>query len=146
MQQLHKVLNLSVPERQLLIHTFVLLGTIRLGLWLLSFQTLQNLLERASQKPRKLALSEPLPIGKITEAVHRSCRYMPGQVKCLAQALTTQVLMKQHGYPSELRIGVTKGESGKLEAHAWIESQGKVVIGHLRDLPRYIPMSSLDRG
>lgn len=146
MEKLRKLVGLKGADRHLLLRTFLLLSSIRLGLWLLSFQTLQTLLARVSQPATSTVKLEPRSIGNIIWAVNLSSRYMPGQVKCLARALTTQVLMKQSHYTAELRIGVAKGESGKLEAHAWIEHQGRVVIGYLQDLSRYTPMPSLDRG
>lgn len=85
---------------------------------------------------------EPLSVGKIVWAIDTGTRYMPGGVKCLARALVAQTLMKQHGHPAQLRIGVAKGETGELEAHAWVEHRGKVAIGYLSDLQRYVPMPS----
>ena len=46
---------------------------------------------------------------------------MPGGAKCLAKALTTQVLMERRGHQCEFKLGVAKNEQGELEAHAWIE-------------------------
>jgi hypothetical protein len=69
---------------------------------------------------------------------------MPGGAKCLARALTTQVLLNRQGYLPDLRIGVAKATAGQLEAHAWIEYQGQVVMGHLNDLARYLPLPSLE--
>jgi hypothetical protein len=68
---------------------------------------------------------------------------MPGHVKCLARALTTKTLMKQHGYTAELRIGVMRSQAGQLEAHAWIEYQGEVIIGQLHNLVEFTPLPSL---
>jgi Transglutaminase-like superfamily len=125
---------------QLLIYTFVLLSLVRLGLRFLSFPTLQKQLETASQFSPKTP--ERLSVGKLVWAVNTSSRHMPGGIKCLARALTTQTLMKQQGHPSELRIGIAKGETGQLEAHAWVEHRQRVVMGNLRDLQRYVPMPS----
>lgn len=69
---------------------------------------------------------------------------MPGGAKCLARALTTQVLMKHSGFSPELCIGVAKGEKGELKAHAWIKYQEYIVIGYLEDLSRYIQLPSLE--
>ena len=132
-------------DRTILITTFSLLGLVRLGLWLLPFQRLRGLLTRIGNINSTIHKYNQTSIGKIIWAVETSSRYMPG-VKCLARALTTQVLMNQHGYSSELRIGVAKGESGELEAHAWIESQGKVVIGYLADISRFVPMEAAGGG
>ncbi|NEQ84588.1 MAG: lasso peptide biosynthesis B2 protein [Moorea sp. SIO2I5] len=146
MKQLRKFLRLTSRERQLVINTFILLGLIRLGLWLLPFQTLRRLVAKISQ-PSPLAQGvNQTNLSKIVGAVNISSRYMPGGVKCLARALTTQVLMSRCGYSPQLRIGVAKGEGGKLEAHAWVENQGQVVIGYLRDLSRFTPLPSFKGG
>lgn len=139
MKQPFELLAQKYRDRKLILDTVILLAAMRLGLRFLPFQTLQNKLETASQLFPKA--KEQLSVGKIIWVVNASSRYMPG-VKCLARALTAQVLMKQHGHPSELRIGVAKGETGELEAHAWIEHRGRVVIGALNDLQRYVPMPS----
>lgn len=127
-------------DRKLLLEIFVFLSLVRLGLRFLSFLTLQKYLEQIGQFSPNT--SERLSVGKIVWAVETSSRYMPGGVKCLARALTAQTLMKQYGHTSELRIGVAKGETGELEAHAWVEHRGRIVIGYLNDLARYIPMPS----
>jgi hypothetical protein len=54
---------------------------------------------------------------------------MPGAKTCLNQALAAQMLLAQRGYPALLHIGVAKGKEGQFQAHAWVESEGKVVIG-----------------
>ena len=54
---------------------------------------------------------------------------MPGAKTRLNQALVTQMLLARRGYPALLHIGVAKGKEGQFQAHAWVESEGKVVIG-----------------
>lgn len=53
-------------------------------------------------------------------------RYVP-KATCLAQALTVQLLLKQSGRQASLHIGVNEVEGGHLNAHAWVESRGKVI-------------------
>jgi hypothetical protein len=48
-------------------------------------------------------------------------------------------LLAHHGDPAVIRIGVAKNKNGQLEAHAWVESRGRVVIGGSRELFRYTP-------
>jgi hypothetical protein len=124
--------------------TFILLATIRLGLWLLPFQTLLQGLEKLGKSESlSLSISSSLSISRIIWMVNVSSRYLPG-VKCLARALTTQVLLNRYGYSSELQIGVAKSEQGELEAHAWVEYQGKVIIGGLSTLSRFVPLPRLN--
>jgi hypothetical protein len=146
MKRLRKFLSLTPADRRLLASAALLLGAIRFGLWLLPFQTLQRLLARMIQAPNKMQEVNQVSVDRVIEAVEVASRYMPGGVKCLARALATQVLLGQRGYQAELRIGVAKGEEGQLEAHAWVENQGRTVIGNLADLSRFTPLLPLEGG
>jgi hypothetical protein len=140
MKLLYKILLLKNRDRQLLLITFTLLGAIRLGLWLLPFPRWRRLLSHLMQPKSKLQEANSTSVSQVVWAVSVASRYMPGGVKCLARALATQVLLSRHGYPADLHIGVAKGEGGQLEAHAWVESQGQVVIGALSNLSRFTPL------
>ena len=146
MKLLYKLLQLKSSDRQLLFATFALLGAIRLGLWLLPFPTWCRLLARVMQAKVNLQQAEPTSISKVVWAVSIASRYMPGGVKCLVRALTTQVLLNRQGHAAELRLGVAKGQGGQLEAHAWVESQGQVVIGSLSNLSSFTPLPSFGGG
>ena len=60
---------------------------------------------------------------------------------CLVQAVAAEVMLNQAGHPRELRIGVANG-ADELIAHAWVESEGRVVIGEI-ELDRYAPLKRL---
>jgi hypothetical protein len=139
MKPLLKLLTLNKSDRSILLTAFILLNLVRVGLFFCSFSTLQELLEKASQLLQS-KISHELSVKKIIWAVNTSSRYTPGLVKCLARALTTQTLMKSCGYSPQLQIGVIKADNGKLQAHAWIEHEGKVVIGNLSNLNTFVPM------
>jgi hypothetical protein len=138
MKRLRSLIRLKSDNRNLLIYTFILLNLVRLGLWRLSFAQLQRYLDRISQTGRSLEIYR---IQTLIWAVERSSRYSPGTVKCLARALTTQVLMRRQGYSSELRIGVAKNQQGVIQAHAWVVYQEHVIMGNLPDLDRYQPLT-----
>ena len=88
-------------------------------------------------------ISPSFTVKDIAIGVNRSARFSPGYVKCLAKALTTAVLMEIYSLPYQTKIGVAKGENNDLQAHAWVESEGKIVMGYLADMSRFIPMSSV---
>lgn len=140
--KLRKFLDLTSSDRQLLLSAVFLIGTIRLGLWLLPFATWRRLVARMTQTTKELPTQ--VSLNKVVWAVAVASRYMPGEVKCLAQALATQILLAQLGYQTQLRIGVAKGERGQLKAHAWVESQGKIVIGGLKNLGHYTPLPEVE--
>jgi hypothetical protein len=140
-KQLFKLAQLPKIDRQLLLESYLLLSSIRLGLWLLPFGRLQKFLSKTGSL-KKLKIE--IQIKQVTIAVNRASRYSPGNVKCLARALTTEFLLNKYGYSPQLRIGVTKGERGNLEAHAWVEEKEKIVIGYLQDLNKFTVLPLLD--
>ena len=54
---------------------------------------------------------------------------IPGGSNCLVQAIAAGVLLGRHGYSSRLRLGVARAPDGRLEAHAWVETDGKALLG-----------------
>jgi len=52
-------------------------------------------------------------------------------------------MLAQAGHPADLRIGVAKTPFGRLSAHAWVESDGHIVVGELRELSAYEPLPPL---
>jgi Transglutaminase-like superfamily len=136
MKRLVKFLQLGWSDRLLLITTAFLLGAIRLALWLLPFQTVRRLLARITQSATELQEADQDYINKAVWAVVIASQYIPG-VKCLAQALATQVLLRWRGYPTQLCIGIARGQEGQLSAHAWLESQRQIVIGGSGSMSHY---------
>lgn len=123
-----KFLRLPSPERLLLLRAALLLGGIRLGLSLLPFPVLRGLLSRVRVGRSRLDNVGHSSIDQPVWAVAAAGRYIP-KATCLAQALALQVLLTRQGHVVRLYIGVAKGKQGRLEAHAWVESQGKVLLG-----------------
>jgi len=52
------------------------------------------------------------------------------------------MLLARRGYPALVYIGVVRDDSDELQAHAWVKSEGEVVIGGL-ELERYTPLATL---
>ena len=79
-------------------------------------------------------------------AVRAAARRVP-RASCLTQSLALEALLVQAGHPAALRIGVARKDDGAFEAHAWVESEGRVLIGRLSDLERFAPLpaGSTDR-
>ena len=148
MRKIRRFVSLTSRERQLFLHALALLSVIRLGLERLSFQNLRRWLARLPLNRRQSAppvtSAPPETIATIVWAVEAASRLQPRGVKCLARALATQHLLALNGYVAHLRIGVTKEASGNLEAHAWVEYQGKVIIGGLQHLSAFTPLPPLN--
>jgi hypothetical protein len=87
--------------------------------------------------------AEQNSIERIAWAVARASQYTP-RATCLTQALATQVLLGWQGYATRLCIGVARSDVGQFQAHAWVECQGKVVIGGADAPARFTPLPPLE--
>jgi hypothetical protein len=140
MRRINKFLNLSSIEQRLLIRTWILLALIRLGMALVPFSTLRKLLYRF--RSMLGSVEKEFSEDRLVWSVGVVSRFVP-KATCLAQAITTQLLLQQAGHQACLHIGVTEAEKGGLKAHAWVESQGKVLIGGI-DLNQYTHLLALE--
>lgn len=138
MKQIRKLLVLSTADLQLLVEAGLLVVLVRLGLWVLPFRKLKAFTEHMPLDARKENIDWEFA-GKIAWAVRVTSRLI-FKASCLTQAVATQILLTRRGFSSDLQIGVARNEAGKFEAHAWVESRGRVVIGELQDLVRYVPL------
>jgi len=140
MRYLHKFLGLSSAERLLLIKAALLLGGLRLGLKLLPFRLLRRFVESLSRPTAWPPATKRFSTARIVWAVELASRYVPAT--CLSRALSAQVLLARRGYPVLLHFGAVK-EGDRFLAHAWLESEGQVVIGgHV--LEPYVPLGTLE--
>ena len=122
------------------------MAVVRLGQSVLPFAVLQRILRRLGHETRRSAdppaAREAQQIG---EAIRVASRVVPGRHTCLTRALAVQVWLSRRGHSVGLRIGVAKTEEAPLLAHAWVESEGRVVIGDDQDLSRYRILNAGDR-
>ena len=137
----------SLSDQLLLLAALGRVCFVRLGLWMLPFRVVREKVERitisanTSSGPR--ATQDLGVVLRVASSVRRASRYIPAAT-CLTQALATQILLARRGQVSHLRIGVSKGQEGELKAHAWVESQGRIVIGQTKDLKSYTILNRLE--
>lgn len=141
MSSLHKLLQLPAHERRLLFQAWLLLGALRVALWLLPLRTIQALLAKLTSRLRA-ARGPQIAIERVGWAVAVASVYVPCAT-CLPQALAAQTLLRRHGYQAQVRIGVAHTETRRLAAHAWVECAGRIVIGGSAEaVARYTPLPS----
>jgi len=125
-------------QRALLLQALLKVSLMRLSLYCLPRRTIQRLFTQQNQPPRSI---HPIPQpDQIAYAVTTVSRYIP-HATCLTQALAMQALLSHNGYSSQLHIGVAKADGGRLQAHAWVEYDGRVVLGGTTE--RYTPLLNL---
>lgn len=120
----------------------LLVWVFRIALWVLPFRVVRRLLARfARESPA--SKEERATVGRIVSAVTAASRYAP-VANCLPQALVAKLMLARHGHDATVHIGVTRIETGRFQAHAWVESNGRVVIGGSRELFRYTRLPSVE--
>ncbi len=68
-------------------------------------------------------------IAKTVRYIKGLSRRAPFKSNCYDRALTLKYFLNKKEIPSALCLGVATSAEIDLEAHAWIEHQGKVIIG-----------------
>ena len=145
MNLLVKWWRLTAADQQLVVKMAIVLGMIRVGLKIFSFNKLKNILESTSRSSPDLQPVDGEYQQKVVWAATSVGRRVLSDQPCLAQALAVQLFFKRKNIPAKLYIGVAKENDGQLTAHAWVESDGQVVIGgSQQDLNRYTRLPAID--
>jgi hypothetical protein len=130
-----------VAERRAFVGTACLIPLMTAAVRLFEFRRTYTWLSRRRRR-------HPAPAG-VTEATRqavralvRARRYAPYRGNCLSQSLTLWWRLRQAGVATDLILGATL-DDGLLEAHAWVEQDGRV----LNDTPgvrsRFEPIASM---
>jgi hypothetical protein len=80
------------------------------------------------EKVRNYPVAKETPaadtVERICYAVDLACIWYWKEVLCLQRSAATACLLKKHGVPAQLVIGV---QQMPFKAHAWVEVEGQVV-------------------
>jgi hypothetical protein len=130
-----KFLRLETTQKRLHLRAALLLAAVSVALRFTTRSVVQNclLLPRSGRRPRNPTTRPDI----IALAIARAARHIPGAT-CLVQAETLCWLLRREGYDSVLQIGVQPPSAGRLEAHAWVECEGEIILGNSVD--RYTPL------
>ncbi len=139
---LRKLRAQSARQRRLLVEASVLLPVVHTLQQRLPYRRWRDLLERRAL-PQVRRFRDAPTVDEISLAVERARRYVPGIYKCLPAAYATHLLLCRYGYRSRVHYGVARDPQGKVEAHAWVDCDGRVVMGQLDDLARFVPFPSV---
>jgi hypothetical protein len=71
---------------------------------------------------------------RLARTVIAAAKLMPARATCLPQAICGQILLAAYGYDTKLQIGVTNTLNHGIEAHAWVEYDGDVLVGNVPNL------------
>ena len=143
MPALKKFLSLDSSERMLLLQTFVFVWISSTILRLLPFAIVQKLFVSRVAPPDHMHRWHP--IERLLWAIVVASRYVSGTT-CLSLALAGRMILNRYGYPARIHIGVAKEHTGSFGAHAWLESEGTIVIGGQESTSVFAPLGVIGEG
>jgi hypothetical protein len=136
--------RMSRMERLLLLRVAALQCVIRVALRLMPFRRVVAAVNRqARTRIRGRARTRFTP-EQLARAVSLTSRRLFRDAPCLTQALAVKVLYCRRGFPASVRIGVRRLPENGFEAHAWVESDGRVVVGFIDDLSTFEVLPDLE--
>lgn len=110
----------------------LLLVFVRIGLRIAQYSRLRGwlaLITLVRTRPQS-------PASDVIWAVGAAGRRITGTT-CLAEALAVYTMLRRRGHEPLLRIGVRKCDRSLLDAHAWVECDGQIVMGEVPQLTDY---------
>lgn len=137
MKPLRKLTTLQSDDRKRLVKAVILLGAIRIGLYLTSYKTLRGTLSRISKPSAEVEPLDYAATDSVLWAVKAASKRMPWASTCLTRGLAGQVMLGRMGKQTRLHIGVARDTENALKAHAWLEADGKVIIGADGDVSEF---------
>jgi len=143
MRGLRTLTRLSSPHRSLVLRALVIVACTRLALSVLSFRTLQHLINVSVRLP--FSLPAETQVTRLVWAVRAASKRVPA-ASCLTQSLALQFMMAQSGRAARIHIGVAKQSGSVFQAHAWVEYAGTVLLSELSEIESYSPLITMECG
>jgi hypothetical protein len=120
MGMLRRFLRWPWADKVLLLRAWLALLGVDLGVRLASFDAVQRFIDA---HPKRGGANSP---ERLQRFVRHAARHHLWKMACLPQALALRGLLAREGVSSAVVIGVRK-EGNALEAHAWVELDGKAL-------------------
>lgn len=139
MRRLKRLMHLPSAEKWLLFEAAFTIVIIRI---LLQYLTLANAYRGVAIVSAVWKSYRACPPDRIARAIEKAARLI-ARSNCLIQALAGQALLVRYGYKPCLMVGVARDEDLGFEAHAWVTSEGQILIGG-RHTNRYTAILALE--
>ena len=150
MSNLRKAFALSVSDWILIAQAWLWFGLVEVGLNCLSLKKLLQIIQRErdgqagneeDDDNQEKVPRRPTP-ERVAFCAGLAARLHALDATCLKKALVLHAMLTRRGFNSQLLIGAARAETGQLDAHAWLECQGKVLLGEATP-GRYLTICAL---
>lgn len=120
--------RVTFGELWLFVAALPVVATVRLALWVLPSPTILRFVRRLALASHAETGHPRVPASLIAWAVEAVSRRVPGAT-CLTQALAAKLLLRCFGQDAQLCLGVARASHGTFRAHAWLERNGRPLLG-----------------
>ena len=125
-----KYWRLSHRRKILLPEALLAVTAATILLKVLRFSILAAWLGGTSRDIVRDAGAQPVEVGcDIGWAIRAAAARVPWPAQCLVQALAATLLAKLHRLRTVLYLGVARGDTGELQAHAWLRCGDRIITG-----------------
>ncbi|MDX8477191.1 lasso peptide biosynthesis B2 protein [Mesorhizobium sp. VK24D] len=124
MRNWFRLRSLSGPQMLFLARCLAVVGAVRLGLTLSSYNRIRSLVTRLDARND----ADIADLRRVAWGVAAAARFVPG-ASCLTQALAGHYLLARQGNASKICIGIERNSGAELNAHAWLISGDHIVLG-----------------
>lgn len=112
------------------LYAYSLSGIIRLSIMVIPFRYLKKVLGVPKQESSLEITHQQLEVAKqVRRIVLLACDHTPWESKCLVRAILTAHLLKRKRIQSTLYLGVNKNREGSMQAHAWLRTGDRIIMG-----------------
>ena len=136
-----KFLKLPLAEKVLYAEAFPVVVLTGFIVRVVPFRFLRKSLVKRLSTNTSTRPADLTEIQKIVRSVDFFSRFHPF-ASCLTRSLSALLLIKFNGEHAILKIGVAKDEDKSFKAHAWLESNGRIIIGELPSKSQYTVLDS----
>ena len=105
----------------------LLVARVRFGRW----RAWLGVPVAAGTRDPTLRLDDNLSRRRLARAVARGAARLPGESRCLAQAMALQWMLRRRGLGGVIHLGVLPGDKrgGLDDLHAWVTRSGEILVG-----------------
>jgi hypothetical protein len=127
MHRLARFARLAPWERRVLLRALVLLPVNMVRIRRLGVSRALHAAEAGGRRRLLDHASQAALANRIAALVAIAARHGPFRASCLPVSVTLQRLLRERGIDAQLHVGVRKN-GDRLEAHAWVEREGTVLL------------------
>ena len=140
--KLRKAFHLSASDWLLILQASSWFAVVEFGLRVVKVKSLLAVLQSDKRDEREYGERVPANAERVAYCVALASRLHPLRPTCLKKALVLNTMVARGAVKVRVIIGAAKSE-GKLDAHAWLEHEGRIILGGLGS-ERYSPLYCLD--